>query len=151
MPASYGLGLAVRFSDEFSMDLDIYRTDWQDFLLRQASGREISLITGQEISRSNTKATHQVRLGAEYLFILKNKYIVPVRGGLFSDPEPTEGNPDIFYGFSLGGGIAFGKFVFDIAYQFRWGRDVRKVRLANEEIYQDVNQHTIYASLIYYF
>jgi long-subunit fatty acid transport protein len=151
MPASYGLGLAVRFSDKFSMALDIYRTDWQDFLLRQASGREISLITGQEISRSNTKATHQIRLGAERLFYIKNKYIIPLRGGFFIDPEPTKGDPDKFNGFSIGGGISTSKYSFDIAYQFRWGRNVRMVRLANEEIYQDVNQHTIYASLIYYF
>lgn len=151
MPASYGLGLAVRFNDEFSMALDVYRTDWQDFLLRQASGREISLITGQEISRSNTEPTHQVRVGAEYLFILKNKYIVPLRGGLFYDPEPTENDPDEFYGFSMGGGIAVGSFVFDAAYQFRWGNNVRKVRLGGEEIGQDVRQHTVYVSLIYHF
>ncbi|MFC1839601.1 OmpP1/FadL family transporter [Thermodesulfobacteriota bacterium] len=151
MPASYGLGLAVRFTDEFSMALDLYRTDWQDFLLRQASGREISLITGQEISRSNTEATHQVRVGAEYLFILKNKYIVPLRGGIFYDPEPTENDPDEFYGFSIGGGLAVGSIVLDAAYQFRWGSNVRKVRLGNEEIGQDVGQHTVYVSLIYHF
>jgi len=151
MPASYGLGLACRFSDQFSMDLDIYRTDWQNFLLRQANGRELSLITGQEISRSSTDPTHQVRLGAEYLFMIRDKYIVPLRAGLFYDPEPTEGNPDDFYGLTLGGGITKGSYVFDIAYQYRWGNGVRKVRLLQEEIFQDVRQHTVYASLIYHF
>ena len=151
MPASYGLGLACRFSDQFSMDLDIYRTDWQDFLLRQASGRELSLITGQEISKSGTRPTHQVRLGAEYLFLIKDKYIVPLRGGIFYDPEPTDAKPDAFYGFTLGGGITKGSFVFDMAYQYRWGNNVRKIRLLQEEIFQDVRQHTVYASLIYHF
>ncbi|MFC1495617.1 OmpP1/FadL family transporter, partial [Thermodesulfobacteriota bacterium] len=150
MPASYGLGVAYRFSDFFLMALDIYRTDWQDFLLRQASGREISLITGQEISKSSTEPTHQIRIGAERWFKMQNKYI-HLRSGFFIDPEPTKGDPDKFYGFSIGGGISTVKYSFDIAYQFRWGRDVRMVRLANEEIYQDVNQHTIYTSLIYYF
>jgi len=151
MPRSYGLGLACRFTDQFTMDLDVYRTDWQDFVLRQASGRELSLITGQERSEANTDPTHQVRLGAEYLFLIKNKYAVPVRAGLFYDPEPTEDKPDDFYGFALGGGIATGSFVFDLAYQYRWGDDVRKVRLGQEEVFQDVEQHTVYASFIYHF
>ena len=151
MPASYGLGLACRFSDQFSLALDIYRTDWQDFVLRQASGREVSLITGRDKHTADTKPTHQVRLGGEYLFMLKNKYIVPVRAGLFYDPEPTADEPDDFYGFSLGGGIANGPVVFDLAYQFRWGNNVREMSLGNEVITQDVTQHTVYASLIYHF
>ena len=151
MPRSYGLGIACRFSDKFTIDLDGYRTDWQHFVLRQASGRELSLITGQERSEANTDPTYQVRLGAEYLFLIKNKYAVPVRAGVFYDPEPTEDKPDTFYGYSLGGGISAGSLVFDVAYQYRWGDDVRKVRLGQEEVFQDVEQHTVYASLIYHF
>ena len=151
MPASYGIGLAYRFSDIFSMDLDVYRTDWQDFLLRQADGREISLITGEDISETDTGPTYQVRIGAEYLFIIKNKYIVPLRGGIFYDPEPTEDDPEAFYGISIGSGITVGNFVFDAAYQYRWGNGVRKVGLQNEEVFQDVKQHTVYASFIYHF
>ena len=151
MPASYGLGLACRFSDQFTMGLDIYRTDWQDFVLKQADGRELSLITGQERSLADTQPTHQVRLGGEYLYLYKYKYAIPVRAGVFYDPEPTEGDPDDFYGFSLGSGVATNKFAFHIAYQYRWGNDVRKVRLGSEEIFQDIEQHTIHASIIFYF
>ncbi len=151
MPASYGLGLACRFTDQFSMDLDVYRTDWQDFVLRQADGTEISLITGQERSLANTEPTYQVRLGGEYLYLYKHKYAIPFRAGLFYDPEPTENDPDKFYGFSLGSGIAANRFAFDIAYQFRWGNGVRKTRLGTEEVFQDIQQHTVYASIIFYF
>ncbi len=151
MPASYGLGLACRFSDEFSMAIDIYRTNWQDFLLRQANGNEISLITGQERSKSNTKPTHQVRIGTEYLFILNNGYVVPLRGGLFYDPEPTENRPDDFYGLTIGTGLTVGNIVFDTAYQFRWGNDVRKISLGQEETGQVTRQHSLYFSLIYHF
>lgn len=150
MPPSYGVGLAWRFSDAFTMDLDVYRTDWQDYVLKQADGREISLFTGQERSKSDTKPTHQIRLGGEYLFI-KNKYVIPVRAGLFYDPEPTAYSPDDFYGLSVGSGIAVGSFVFDMAYQYRWGNGVRMVRLGTEEVKQDVRQHTICMSLIYHF
>lgn len=151
MPASYGLGLSCRFSDQFSMDLDVYRTEWQNFVMKQADGRKISLITGRHISESDTEPTHQVRLGAEYLFMFQNKYVVPARAGVFYDPEPTEKTPDDFYGFSMGGGLAVGSLVFDMAYQYRWGHHVRKVRLGTEEAYQDVEQHAVYASLIYHF
>jgi len=151
MPASYGLGLACRFSDQFTMDLDVYRTDWQDLVLRRENGRKLSLFTGLDNSLTDTKPTHQVRLGGEYLFLLKNRYVVPVRGGVFYDPEPTEDDPDSFYGFSLGGGIAVESFVFDMAYQYRWGDGVRKVSLGTEDIYQDVKQHTIYTSVIWHF
>jgi hypothetical protein len=109
------------------------------------------LITGQERRLADTDPTHQVRLGTEYLFLLKHKYAMPFRTGIFYDPEPTEDDPDDFYGISIGGGIAIGSFVFDMAYQFRWGNDVRKVILDSEEADQDVEQHTVYASVIYHF
>lgn len=150
MPPSYGIGLAWRFSDAFSMDLDVYRTDWQDYLIRQADGNELSPITGQNPSLSDTRPTHQVRLGGEYLFI-KNRIVIPVRAGLFYDPEPTAHNPDDFFGVSVGSGVAMGRMVFDMAYQYRWGNDVREVRLGQETVGQDVQQQTIYVSLILHF
>jgi len=150
MPASYGAGLAWRFSDLFTMDLDVYRTNWQDYVIKQADGREISPITGQERSKANTQPTHQLRVGGEYLF-LKETYVIPARAGLFYDPEPTANSPDDFFGLSVGSGVAKGSVVFDMAYQFRWGNGVRMVRLGQEEVEQKVQQHTVYMSLIYHF
>lgn len=151
MPASYGIGLAYRFSDAFSMDLDLYRTEWDDFGLRQADGTELSLFTGTARSETSTDPTHQVRLGAEYLHISESDYAIPIRAGLFYDPEPTAGEPDDFYGMSLGTGLAMGSFIFDIAFQYRWGNGVRSVRLLNERIDQDVKEATVYGSVIYHF
>jgi hypothetical protein len=128
----------------------LYRTDWQDYVITQADGREISPITGQDASLSDSQPTHQVRVGGEYLFIRKNS-VIPVRAGLFYDPEPTANSPDDFYGISIGSGIAKGRIVFDAAYQYRWGNNVRMVRLGTEEVEQDVQQHTIYMSVIYHF
>lgn len=150
MPQSYGIGLACRFSDLFTTGLDIYRTDWQNYFLKQADGRKISLFTGDDRSKCNTKPTYQVRLGGEYLFIF-DKYVIPLRGGIFYDPEPAAYSPDDFFGVSVGSGIAIGSFVYDMAYQCRWGNDVRKVRLGAEKVSQDVIQHTIYMSIIYHF
>jgi long-subunit fatty acid transport protein len=150
MPMSYGIGAAYRFSKELTASLDIYRTEWDDFILTDAAGNEISPITGLSPGESDIDPTHQIRMGAEYLFILP-EYVVPVRGGLFYDPAPAKGSPDDFYGFSLGSGIGYGNIIFDIAYQYRFGNDVGESILQHLEFSQDVSEHTVYSSVIIHF
>jgi long-subunit fatty acid transport protein len=151
MPLSYGAGLAVRFSDVFTMDIDVYRTDWSEFFLKDSQGNKFSPIDGRPKSESNVKDTTQVRVGAEYLLISKTKnIIVPVRAGAFYDPEPSEGEVKDFYGIAFGSGIAYKQFIFDAAYQFRWGNDVDTGNLiATSEA--DVRQHSVLASIIFHF
>ena len=150
MPMSYGIGLAFRYSDALTVSADLYRTEWQDFVLKDAKGNETSPITGLDVNTSHIDPTHQIRLGAEYLVIGTN-YVVPLRGGLFYDPAPAEGNPDDFYGFSLGSGISFGRFVFDMAYQHRFGNDVGRSILQNLGFSQDMNEHLFYSSIILHY
>ncbi len=147
LPMSYGIGLAYRFSDRLTVAADIYRTEWGDFKIKTADGREISPVTGGPIQESSVKPTHQVRLGAEYLFI-RDAYIFPVRGGIFYDPAPAKKNPDNYYGFSLGTGIGIGRFIFDIAYQYRFGKNVNSAIVRGMDFSQDVHSHTIYSSII---
>ena len=149
-PMSYGIGLAARISDALTFDLDIYRTEWADFVLHTAAGESRSPITGKLESESDIDATTQIRLGGEYLFI-GEKTIIPIRAGIFYDPEPSEGSPDDFYGFSIGTGFLYKRMVFDIAYQYRFGRDVRTVTIGDQDSIQDVDQHTVFMSLIYHF
>ena len=150
MPMSYGIGLAYRFSDELTTSIDIYRTEWGDFILEDSNGNKTSPISGKSESESDIDPTYQVRMGVEYLFI-NPKYVIPLRGGIFYDPAPAEGSPDDFYGFSIGSGIAKGRFVFDIAYQYRFGNDVGSSILQNLGFSQDVDEHTIYSSIIFHF
>ena len=147
LPMSYGIGLAYRFSDRLTVAADVYRTEWGDFKIETADGREISPVTGAPIEESSVKPTHQVRLGAEYLFIKEN-YVIPVRGGIFYDPAPAKKNPDSYYGFSLGTGIGIGRFIFDIAYQYRFGNNVNSAIVRDMGFSQDVRSHTIYSSII---
>ena len=150
MPMSYGIGIAFRSSDRLTISGDIYRTEWQDFVFTDSKGNETSAISGLPVGVSDVDATIQVRLGAEYLFI-KPDYVIPLRGGVFYDPAPAEGSPDDFYGFSLGSGFARGRFIFDIAYQYRFGRNVGTSILQNLNFSQDVDEHTLYGSIIYHF
>jgi len=150
LPMSYGIGVAYRFSDNLTASFDIYRTEWGDFTLTDENGDETSPITGEPMDKADIDPTHQVRMGTEYLHIT-NTYVIPVRGGLFYDPAPADDGSDAFYGYSFGTGIAKGKILFDIAYQYRFGNDVAEFILDEFEFSQDMREHTIYASVIYHF
>lgn len=150
MPLSYGIGLAYRFSDSFTISWDVYHTQWKDFLLEDSRGNKTNPITGKDASVSSLKSTNQIRLGAEYLHI-GNKYIIPFRGGIFYDPAPAENDIDKYYGLAFGAGLVFKRFVFDIAYQYRFGRDIGKSYLEELKFSQNVHENTIHASMIFYF
>lgn len=149
MPISYGIGFSYRFSDAFTISADMYRTEWQDFLLKRTSG-ETSPITGLSAAESDIDPTTQIRLGFEYLFI-RPQYLIPLRGGAFYDPVPAMGSPDDYYGISIGSGFARGRFIFDIAYQFRWGNNVGASIYREFDFSMDIEEHTVYSSIIIHF
>jgi long-subunit fatty acid transport protein len=150
MPMSYGMGVAFRANDRLTFDLDVYRTEWEDYVLHDADGNELNPITGKLQIDSHISPTTQVRIGGEYL-IIGESTVIPLRAGVFYDPEPAEGGPDNFYGFSIGSGIAYKNIVYDVAYQYRFGRDVRTAIVGNADSSQNVKQHMIYMSVIYHF
>ena len=150
MPMSYGIGFAYRFSDRLSASLDLYRTQWDDFILTDENGDKTSAISLKPENESDVQPTTQIRFGAEYLFIM-NRSIVPLRGGCFYDPAPAEGTPDPYYGFSMGSGFARGRFVFDVAYQYRFGNNVGSYINENLNFSEDVEEHTLYSSVIIHF
>ena len=151
MPLSYGLGLAVRFSDRFTTSLDVYRTEWDKFKMADGKGNRTNAVTGLPTSVSSSDDTVQVRLGGEYLFIF-SRTVVPVRAGVFYDPEPSENSPEDFWGFALGSGVSIGDFIFDCAYQFRTGRGVGGDTLLDiSGTDADVEQHLVLFSCIFHF
>ncbi|MDM8540550.1 hypothetical protein QUF90_05630 [Desulfococcaceae bacterium HSG9] len=79
MPMSYGMGIAYRFSDSFTVAGDIYRTHWEDFIIEEDGGIERSAVTAKPIDESDVDPTVQLRIGAEYLFIDKTAdYVIPL-------------------------------------------------------------------------
>jgi hypothetical protein len=94
-----------------------------------------------------------------------------LRAGVFYDPEPASGRksaimglekkgsgkPDDYYGFSLGGGLLIMKYVnVDLAYVFRYGKDVRKDTFGQDAFNfsgtgADVISHNLYLSTVIYF
>jgi long-subunit fatty acid transport protein len=150
MPMSFGIGLSYRFSDRFTASFDVYRTEWDDFELKDSQGNKTSPISGLPSRESDVDPTYQVRMGAEYLFI-QPEYVIPLRGGIFYDPAPSEGSPDDIYGFSVGSGIGIGRYIFDIAYQYRFGNNVGSSILQSLDFSEDVREHTVFTSIIVHF
>lgn len=151
MPMSYGIGVACRFSDKLSASMDIYRTEWGDFIYTDSFGNEYYPIARKSTADSEGHdPTHQVRIGVEYMFI-RARYDITLLGGIFYDPAPSEGSPDDIFGFSMGTGIGTKRIGFDIAYQYRYGNDVGEVMLERREFSQDIREHTVYSSIIVYF
>jgi long-subunit fatty acid transport protein len=149
-PLSYGMGVAFRFSDALTLSFDIYRTDWSNFWLKDSEGRTTSPIDGKPRRESHVHDTTQVRLGGEYLFVLEHN-LIPLRFGLFYDPEPSDKHPEDFYGISFGTGIMLGNVVLDCAYIYRWGEDVEGDVLGIPKTKADVEQHRFFISMIYHF
>jgi len=149
MPLSWGIGFSNRLSKELIIAFDIYRTEWNHFVYKDHQGIERSPLSGMTKEKSDISATHQLRLGFEYR-INQKKYIIPVRGGIFYDPAPAEGNPDDYYGFSCGLGLNTHQFSFDFAYQFRFGNDVGDSILKPLGFSQDVHEHQVLLSMIFY-
>ena len=151
MPLSFGIGLAWRVSDALSFDFDAYWTDWSEYLLVDSRGNTFNPIDGRPESESNMQDTTQARIGGEYLIILPEKgVVVPVRAGFFYDPEPYEDDVKDFYGFSIGSGIAYKRFIFDLSFQLRWGNNVDAENLIPTSE-ADITQYTILGSVIIHF
>lgn len=150
MPMSFGMGAAYRFTKSLTLSMDLYWTDWSEFEFEDGQGNKTSPITGAPSGESDVDDTVQVRMGGEYLWILP-QVVIPFRAGLFYDPAPAPGHPDDFFGISLGSGVGYKRYVFDIAYQFRWGDDVGDAILKEWRFSQDVREHTVYGSLIVHF
>jgi len=97
MPLSYGIGLGWRVSDALSFDLDVYRTNWSEYILKDSKGNKFSPIDGRLKGDSDVEDTTQVRIGGEYLFILpENNIVVPVRAGFFMIRSLQKGEQKIF-------------------------------------------------------
>ncbi len=153
MPQSLGLGLAYQFSDNFTASVDVYQTSWSDFVLTDANGVKRSPLSNQPIEGSEIDDTVQIRIGGEYRIISQDfgaQYIIPIRAGAFIDPAAAESSEDT-YGFSVGTGIAFENFVFDIAYQYRFGNDLGKSVMPKLGYSQDIEENIVIGSVFYRF
>jgi len=150
MPLSYGLGLMVHPTDRFRLSLDTYCTRWDKFIQTDENGDERFPLTNDLMDTIDISPTYQFRVGIEYLWAYKD-YIIPVRSGIFYDPAPSHVNPDDFWGITFGTGVTKNHcYSIDIAYQYRYGNEIQTVDLGHLGFSQDVHEHSLYLSVIFY-
>jgi long-subunit fatty acid transport protein len=177
-PATIALGAAYRANDRLTLSLDVTRTDWNDFWVKDSNGIRHSLVDFSNledpINRPHFDPTHTVRFGAEYVFVPKQpdeelKHLWTLRGGLFYDEEPAtgkgspskfrlladrgSGEPEPFYGFALGCGfLAYHRVNIDAAYQLRYGPQANRDFIRGiTDFREDMVQHRFLLSTVIYF
>jgi len=134
MPMTYAIGVSYKYSDQLFYSMDIYYTQWNDFMYKDALGNKRSPISGKLFNDSETEPTCQIRTGIEYRYINRQKeYIIPLRAGFFYDPAPTTGCPDKIWGLSLGIGLTFKHFSVDTSCQYRFGNNI------GQDLFDDLN------------
>lgn len=175
-PASTAFGAAYRFGDRLTLSVDVTRTDWDDFWVKDSSGVHRSLVDSSNLddpfTRPHFDPTHTIRLGAEYVCLPEEpseelNHLWTLRAGLFYDEEPAtgrsdafrlieargNGEPDKFYGLAVGCGLqAFQRVNVDFAYQCRYGHNVNQDFIRGIRGFEeDVIQHRFLLSTVIYF
>ena len=176
-PDTLALGAAFRPTDRLTLALDIARTDWNDFYVKDNNGNRRSLVDfsdqNEPLTRSRFDPTYTVRFGLEYVLLPKEPretmpHLWTLRGGLFYDQEPAsgreldgfhwpgdvgDGDPDDFYGLAAGVGLQLWQRVnIDFAYQLRYGNDVNSDFIRGVTGFsEDVLQHRALLSTVIYF
>lgn len=128
-PDGFGVGLAWRQTQRLTLALDYGSTRWSRATVRSYDSAQYGTrhnVPFPFFSRQNDSDT--LRLGAEYAFLLKGNVIVPVRAGYYREKQlapfrsfsegseiEAEDGPTLA-GFSLGAGITYGRFQWDIAW-----------------------------------
>ena len=151
MPMSVGIGIMYRIMPQAYVSADIFRTEWDDFILINHNGTHLSPISNITSGSSQIDPTYQVRMGGEYRHRINDEFIIPIRCGLFYDPAPSEHSPDDYYGVSLGSGIKTKHFSFDIAWQSRFGNNINEDILTHMRFSEDMTEHKLFSSVIVYF
>ena len=149
-PLILGIGFAWRPSDRLTVSMDGTWTQWSEYVFTE-DGVERNPITGQPADVDELEDTYTLRLGSEYLVIF-DEIILPIRCGIGYDPAPAVDEIDDFYTVNFGIGVQLWNRVnLDVGYEFRWGNDVNASFLRGISGKQNVRQHRMLASMIYYF
>ena len=150
------VGALMRWNWNFYTSLDVRFVDWSSFAYDVKGEGKINPLDGTPHGQNAIKDTWSARLGTEYLFQWdERKLEFPLRFGLVWEQRPALGDPDDYYGFSCGSGLAIGKdpgrFIFDIAYSYLRADDVQTVVPEQDSLSTDTVQHQLFVSVIKHF
>lgn len=171
-----GTGIALRPFRGLTLAADYTWSEWSRTFITNLPGGALltSELTGpggavlesftdrnffdlEPASQTTIENTSQWRAGGEYLLVF-SKVIIPLRGGVFRDRSPITdlgtGEGRLIEGWTVGTGLNFNRFVFDIAFERRTSEGLLVLRLRQGiptagQATESVRQDRIVASVIY--
>ncbi|MDE3244666.1 MAG: UPF0164 family protein [Acidobacteriota bacterium] len=145
-PETIGFGLAYKPSDRLTFTYDSVKTRWSGATFRGSfTTRDPQNGDFQDLSldganffdflkSSRTTDTTDRRGGVEWIAFLGDSVIIPVRVGLFREPQPTvdrvTGEQRVLTGYTLGFGLKYHSITVDLAFKdAKSENDISKVVL----------------------
>jgi len=145
-PESLGVGLAYKPSDRLTFTYDQVKTRWSGATFRgsfithdpQAGDIQDLSLDGANffdfLKSSRTADTTDRRGGVEWIAFLGDSVIIPVRVGVFQEPQPSvdrgTGQQRVLKGYSFGFGLKYRSVTVDLAFKdAKAENDVSKVVL----------------------
>jgi long-subunit fatty acid transport protein len=154
-PLYWAAGAVWRWSDRFYTTLDVSQTWWSDFAFEAEGGEKLNPLDGTPHGEHEVDDCWALRAGLEYLWVMKHTEI-PFRAGGSWEQRPAVGDPDQYWGVSVGTGVSFGKdpgkLILDAAYLYTWGNDVLGSLVPDQPgLGTDVRKHQVFVSAIWHF
>lgn len=154
-PLYWAAGGAWQWNNRLTTSLDVSQTQWSRYAFKAEGEPRINPLDGTPHGRHPLDDCWAVHTGTEYLWVLARTEI-PFRAGFFWEQRPAVGQPDDYWGISLGSGFSIGrgenKLIIDAAYIFSWGNDVMGTLVPGQQdsLGTDVRRHDLYVSCIYH-
>jgi long-subunit fatty acid transport protein len=155
-PLYWAAGAAWRWNNRLTTSFDVSQTLWSQYSFKAEGEPRINPLDGSAFGEHPVDDCWALRTGTEYLWVLKRTEI-PFRAGLSWEQRPAIGQPDEYWGVSLGTGFSLGKgpnkVIIDVAYLYSWGHDVMGSLVPGQtgSLGTDVQRHDLYISCIYHF
>jgi len=155
-PLYWAAGGVWRWNNRLSTSFDLSQTLWSQYAFKAEGQEKINPLDGSPYGDHSVDDCWSLRTGTEYLWVLANTEI-PFRAGLSWEQRPAVGQPDQYWGISLGTGFSLGKgvnkVIIDIAYIYSWGNDVMGTLIPGQQdtLGTDVDRHDLFLSCIYHF
>ena len=147
------LGAFILWNPNLYTAVDVGYATWSDFAYNIEGEGRISPFDGSPQGQNAINDTWSVHIGTEWLMQFDWKKIeVPLRFGLLWDQRPAIGNPDDYYGLSVGSGIALGndpkKLIIDFAFNYLQADEVQTVIPKEDTLSTDTQQLQFFVSVI---
>lgn len=164
-PDAIGFGLAWKPHDRLTITADSVRTRWSgavmrgSFVSQDQGGPSVDFsLDGANffdyLKSSKTPDTKDLRGGVEWIAFLGDSVVVPLRVGVFREPQPVvdrrTGQQRVLKGFTAGLGLKFKSLTLDLAFKDAEAEnDVSKLLLLNGTFLEATGRETLRERRVY--